>query len=135
MPLIKIVAAGAIAISAIAPPLGAQELHGDQSQSAVAPVVRSEFLRPSVAPEAARLARDRVREVTDQSQSPTQRSWVGRHPVLTGALIGTGAGAVRAEVFCRGQCEGDPRLYMVLFGGVGAGIGAGIGGVISAVLR
>ncbi len=135
MPLLKIVAAGVIVISAAAPPLGAQELPGGQSKSEVAPVVRPEFVRASVARESARLAQDRVREVSDQSQSPTERSWVGRHPVLTGALVGASAGAVWADDFCRGQCEGDPRPYMALFGGVGAGIGAGIGGVTSAILR
>lgn len=65
----------------------------------------------------------------------SDRSWVARHPVLTGALLGATAGAVWANIACRGACEGDSRPYMLLFGGIGAGIGAGAGGIVSIVRR
>jgi hypothetical protein len=62
-----------------------------------------------------------------------ERSWVGRHPTLTGALIGAGVGATYAYIKCRGACEGQPGLYMTLFGGIGAGIGAGTGAIVGAL--
>jgi len=61
------------------------------------------------------------------------RSWVGRHPALTRALIGAGVGATYAYIKCRGACEGQPGLYMLLFGGIGAGIGAGSGTIVGAL--
>jgi hypothetical protein len=131
--LIKLVAAGAIAILTAVPPLSAQEIPAGHSVSAVASAVRSESLRRSIASEAARLAEGRVHAASAEPQRQPPRSWIGRHPVLTGALAGAGAGAVWADLFCRGQCEGDPRPYMALFGGAGAGIGAGIGAVIAAI--
>jgi hypothetical protein len=71
---------------------------------------------------------------TWQQQAVQQeRSWVGRHPALTGALIGAGVGATYAYILCRGQCEGQPGLYMMLFGGIGAGIGAGTGAIVGAL--
>ena len=63
-----------------------------------------------------------------------ERSWVGRHPALTGALIGAAGGATYAYIMCRGACEGQPGLYMTLFGGVGAGIGAVIGAGTGAIV-
>jgi len=133
MPLIRIVAAGAIGVLAAAPPLMAQEISGGHSTSEVASAVRSEPLRRSIASEAARLAERRDRTASAGLQSQSGRSWVGRHPVLTGALVGAGGGAVWAEIFCRGQCEGDPLPYIALFGGIGAGVGAGIGAVVAAI--
>jgi hypothetical protein len=62
-----------------------------------------------------------------------ERSWVARHPALTGALIGAGVGATYAYIKCRGACEGQPGLYMMLFGGIGAGIGAGTGAIVGAL--
>jgi uncharacterized protein YcfJ len=69
-----------------------------------------------------------------QPPTPEDRSWIGRHPALFGALVGTGAGAVSAgtmenELFCSG---GDDDC--IFHGGgrmiVGAGIGAGVGAVV-----
>jgi len=62
-----------------------------------------------------------------------ERSWVARHPALTGALIGAAGGATYAYIMCRGACEGQPGLYMTIFGGVGAGIGAGTGAIVGAL--
>jgi hypothetical protein len=135
MPLSKIVAASTIALFATAPPLGAQETRGDRSASEVASTVPSAPLRRSIANETARLTEGRVRATSATFASQPSRSWVGQHPVLTGALVGAGAGTVWAEILCRGQCEGDPRPYIALFGGTGAGIGAAIGAVIAAIRR
>jgi hypothetical protein len=82
----------------------------------------------------------RAAAATTSQQEAVQgeRSWVGRHPALTGALIGAGVGATYAYIMCRGACEGQPGLYMTLFGGIGSGIGAGIGagtGAIVSALR
>ena len=134
--LTTIVAASAIAVVAAAPPLFAQEIPGGHSTAEVAPAVRAELLRRSIVREAARSTPGLVRAASARLQSqPPQRSWIGRHTVLTGALVGAGAGAVWAEIFCRGQCEGDPRLYIAFFGGAGAGIGAGVGAAIVAIRR
>jgi hypothetical protein len=73
-------------------------------------------------------------DTTSPQQAVEQeRSWVGRHPALTGALIGAGVGATYAYIKCRGACEGQPGLYMMLFGGIGAGIGAGTGAIVGAL--
>jgi hypothetical protein len=62
------------------------------------------------------------------------RNWISRHPVLFGAMVGAGAGAVAAgtmenELFCSG---GDDDC--IFYGGgrplMGAGIGAGVGAVV-----
>ncbi len=74
-------------------------------------------------------------------QNPAKkRSWIGRHPVLFGTLVGFGAG------FAYGYKTGDPSARNcpgcdnltpetkgVLFGGIGAGIGAVAGLIIGAV--
>ena len=135
MRLIEVVAAGAIVALTAVPPLSAQEIPGGHFASEAALAVPSGSLRRSIAHEAARVAAGRVQTAAARTQSPPRRSWIGRHPVLTGALVGASAGAVWADIACRGQCEGDPRLYVALFGGTGAGIGAGIGAVIAAIRR
>jgi hypothetical protein len=66
------------------------------------------------------------------------RPWISRHPVLFGALVGAGAGAVSSavqenELFCS---RGDEDCF---FHGssrfaVGAGIGAGIGAAVGLVV-
>ena len=132
---IRIVTVGTITALATAPPLTAQEVAGGHPAAEVASAVPPESLRRSIASEAARLAEGRVHAASAGLQSEPPRSWFGRHPVLTGALVGAGGGAAWAEILCRGQCEGDPRPYIALFGGAGAGIGAGIGAVIAAIRR
>jgi hypothetical protein len=101
------------------------------------PVARDGVIHRAVAREAARLARTAPQASFAQwpSGDEPDRSWIGRHPVLTGALIGATAGAIWANVMCRGACEGDSRPYMLLFGGIGAGIGAGAGGVATLIQR
>jgi hypothetical protein len=96
---------------------------------------RPQSLCESVMRQAAHLEKRHVRTTSGAPQSEPERRWVARHPVLTGALAGATVGIIWADVACRGACEGDPRPYMALFGGIGAGIGAGTGAVISAIVR
>jgi hypothetical protein len=79
------------------------------------------------------LIRTAADTTSPQQAVEQERSWVGRHPALTGALIGAGVGATYAYAKCRGACEGQPGLYMMLFGGIGAGIGAGTGAIVGAL--
>ena len=84
---------------------------------------------------AATLARAAAGTTSPQLAAQQEGRWVGRHPALTGALIGAGVGATYAYVMCRGACEGQPGLYMLLFGGIGAGIGVGTGAFVGALRR
>ncbi len=80
---------------------------------------------------------------TDDRAAPRQdiagprqnRSWIGRHPVLFGALVGAGAGTVAAgtmnnEMFCQAGNDEDCFFYNGSRFAVGAGIGAGIGALV-----
>jgi hypothetical protein len=78
--------------------------------------------------------------------SAESRSWVSRHPVLTGTLVGLGAGVAIGIATCKypgseGSCDrytfpGNARMLGGLtIGGIGAGIGAGVGLVVSRVRR
>lgn len=95
--------------------------------------VRHTMWRPSV-PNRHLELREAAAIASRQEAVQHERSWIGRHPALTGALIGAAGGATYACIMCRGACEGQPGLYMTLFGGVGAGIGAGIGAGTGAVI-
>ncbi len=76
-----------------------------------------------------------------------QRSWVARHKVLTGTLIGLGVGVPVGIATCRypttegSSCSdytypGNARMLgAVTMGAYGALIGAGIGAVVAAVTR
>ena len=65
---------------------------------------------------------------------PQKRSWIGRHPVLFGALVGFGGG------FLIGYLPGDDGVLDdftagfngLVLGGVGAGTGAAVGAVAGA---
>jgi hypothetical protein len=59
------------------------------------------------------------------TQSP---SWVVRHPVITGTLIGAGGGAVLSRSRAFGGANHDPRVMLI-----GAGAGAWGGLVASAI--
>jgi hypothetical protein len=64
-------------------------------------------------------------------------SWIGRHPVLVGTLIGLGAGiGVSAAALPE---SGNPDVtkgqYVTAFGLLGAGAGAGAGAAISLLVR
>jgi hypothetical protein len=71
------------------------------------------------------------------AQQPAARTWVRRHPVVLGALIGTGAGALLGASGCWRQVCGDGHgPLLVAFGaGLGAGIGSGVGLTISIATR
>ena len=66
-----------------------------------------------------------------QQPGQQKRSWIGRHPVLFGTLVGFGAG------FLVGYLPGDDGVFDdftaefngLVLGGVGAGIGALVGAV------
>ena len=80
------------------------------------------------------LSPDRPAGFPAQESGSQNRSWIGRHPALFGALVGAGAGAAASammenELICSGGDE-DCLIY----GGsrilVGAGMGAGVGSLI-----
>lgn len=57
-------------------------------------------------------------------------SWASRHPVLTGAMIGTAGGAVLSRVDAIGGGAHDPRVALI-----GTGVGAWGGLIASAVQK
>ncbi len=72
--------------------------------------------------------------VSASRQEGRKRSWPSRHPVLFGALVGAGGGAVASgamnnELFCGGTDE-DCFFYGGSRLAVGAGIGAGVGALV-----
>jgi hypothetical protein len=88
-------------------------------------------LRQSVERGAIRMARQSAGTV---APAPSQRSWIGRHPIALGMLIGMAAGvAVGATQHYEGERPFGP--YMALGGGIGVGVGAGVGAMISAIRR
>lgn len=93
--------------------------------------------------EAARLARaphgeSARRSAQVREPGNTERGWIGRHPVLVGALIGAGAGAAASmtmdnELFCSGSDE-DCLFYKGNRWMVGAGMGAGVGALVGLIV-
>lgn len=89
--------------------------------------------------EAARLEPARQ---SQPAQTTADRSWVAKHPILLGSIIGFGVGAVIGAQTCyfpagdQGSCKDFtyPRhtAGALFVGGVGAGIGAGVGALIAA---
>jgi hypothetical protein len=67
-------------------------------------------------------------ESAGTAQKP--KSWVARHPVIVGTLIGTGAGFALSRVDAIGGANHDPRVALI-----GAGAGAWGGLVASAVQK
>lgn len=70
-------------------------------------------------------------------QDQQKQGWIGRHPVLFGALAGFGAGFALGYPTGNSAARGDPSSdYLtpeekgLLFGGIGAGVGALIGKVL-----
>jgi hypothetical protein len=61
-------------------------------------------------------------------QTQQHSNWIGRHPVITGTLIGAGGGAVLSRTRAVGGANHDSRVTLV-----GAGAGAWGGLVASAV--
>ena len=93
---------GSVVIAADAPSEAVASVSGPWNQSAsrqspAAGLSRSRQPGPlwqaSVSPDASRMLRGGVREMRRSSQSTTaDRSWIERHPVWTGAMIGFAAG-------------------------------------------
>lgn len=84
----------------------------------------------------ASLVRIDERSVFDTAQPgrPRERSWIGRHPVITGALIGA-AGGTLAGVVAEPDHTDMPGLAPLLGLGVGAGAGALAGALIGALRK
>ena len=70
------------------------------------------------------------RPLSADQQPPDERSWAGRHPVVTGTLLGAGIGAAYGAASCRDGCfpigAGGAAILVASFG---AGFGA-LGGYI-----
>lgn len=72
-----------------------------------------------------------------QQPGQRKRSWIGRHPVLFGTLVGFGGG------FLIGYLPGDDGVFDdftagfngVVLGGVGAGTGAVVGAIVGAATK
>lgn len=72
-----------------------------------------------------------------QQREPQKRSWIGRHPVLFGTMVGFGAG------FLIGYLPGDDGVFDdftaefngLVLGGAGAAVGAGIGAIAGAATK
>jgi hypothetical protein len=69
---------------------------------------------------------------------PSRPNWMKRHPVLFGALVGAGAGAIfglisENELICSGGDE-DCLFYGAKRPLVGAGLGAGTGALVGLTL-
>jgi hypothetical protein len=87
-----------------------------------------ELVRLNTPAASARLALMRVQ------QPAQQRSWIGRHPILFGALVGFGGGVLI------GYSAGDDGVFDdfdgsfngLVLGGVGAGAGALVGQFVAA---
>ena len=63
-------------------------------------------------------------------QTQQRSSWVGRHPVITGTLIGAAGGAALSRTRTAGGANHDPRVMLI-----GAGAGAWGGLVAGAVQK
>jgi hypothetical protein len=74
----------------------------------------------------------RAGKTPDESSGPAPKaeSWIVRHPVITGTLIGTGVGLALSRVDAIGGANHDPRVGLI-----GAGAGAWGGLVASAVRK
>lgn len=93
-------------------------------------------LMSAVKRDAGRLAtRPQPSQTSVDAKAGGQRSWIGRHPALFGALVGAGAGVVAAgtmenELFCSTGSDEDCVFYTGSRFAVGAGIGAGVGALV-----
>ena len=70
----------------------------------------------------------RLANTVFQGANPPQSGWIGRHAVVVGTLIGTGAGAALSQVDAIGGSSHDGRVALI-----GAGAGAWGGLIASAV--
>jgi hypothetical protein len=90
------------------------------------------FMREAVNPESVRFA---ALPAMRQEQ-PEKRGWAGRHPVLSGALLGAGIGVGVELLVIPGESGGEPHsFYLPVVAGMGAGIGSLVGLIVSVVRR
>ncbi|MGE5813817.1 MAG: hypothetical protein ACM36C_04960 [Acidobacteriota bacterium] len=82
------------------------------------PLVRSALLKASQTPLRAEAAFTAAR-----SRNSQEGSWIQRHPVMSGTLIGFGAGFGLAYA----AAKDDQAVRALLYGGASAGVGALIG--------
>ena len=95
------------------------------------------MLSTAIEREAARLALSLGKIAVPPSQQPVSqdRGWIRRHPVLFGAIVGAGVGAVSSvprwnELYCATGGDED----CVFHGGVGVLVGAGAGAGVGALI-
>lgn len=69
-----------------------------------------------------------------QQHAVAKRSWPGRHPMLTGALIGFGGGAALGAFGDKDYSTFTRRDMTLIGGGFGAAFG-GLAGVVVAIVR
>ena len=103
-----------------------------QSSPAIGHSQVGEHVVPSAEREPLMAAVRRTGRTLGQSSGPApkQESWIVRHPVIAGTLIGTGAGLALSRVDAIGGRNHDPRVALI-----GAGAGAWGGLVASAVQK
>lgn len=87
-------------------------------------------LRAALRRETAALAAQRSTAPNPDPDPTPSSSWWSRHPVLAGALIGTGGGAVLSRVDAIGGQSHDPRVALI---GTAAGAWGGL--IASAVQK
>ena len=96
------------------------------------------WLKRAVAREVARpstsvsFASSRFLLVLQQAQQ--KRTWIGRHPVLFGTLVGFGGGFLSGFLPADGVFHDFTAGFAgIVWGGLGAGTGALVGGIVSAM--
>ncbi len=120
----------------------AADAPGAITAASVTGMSRKSMLRNAIGREAARLALTLSKTAiqTTRPSAAAESSWIRRHPILFGALVGAGAGAVSSiprwtELYCAGGGDEDCLFHGgtgVLFG---TGAGAGVGALIGVLLR
>jgi hypothetical protein len=74
-------------------------------------------------PLSAAVRREGARLAQNPAPVAPQKSWIAQHPVMTGALIGTAAGAALSRTDAIGGRNHDPRVALL---GTGSGAFAGL---------
>jgi hypothetical protein len=80
-----------------------------------------------------RLAQNQAPTSSPPSTRATGKSWVKRHPVLTGAFVGGAIGGALGATACpsNGDCTGWTGIYTAVGAGEGFGFGALAGWLLS----
>lgn len=108
-----------------------------------APIPQTGMFGWSIATEARRLAASAPQDDAN-TNSGSERSWAGRHPIVLGTLIGLGIGLANEATQCAANVQIVPHSgeglpcdgrVAAAVAGVSAGIGAGIGAITAIFLR